>query len=312
MKTAVSVMFYRRPDHLRQVLAKIREVRPEVLYGISDGPKEGNPEVLQGVHESRKVFREAIDWPCRWELLERPVNLGARLSVSLGLDWIFERVEETIVLEDDTVPEPTFFRFASEMLEKYRNVSRVGSINGSCYDDPSDWRGQESYRFTRYHHSWGWATWKRAWRYFDREDKLRTTLQDKKWRRRQGFSRKEWAYWDRCFDHTFNHRMDVWDYRWTLSLWAQDMCCVVPKVNLVQNIGFDSLGTNTVEVDWANDAMHQTNPMPFPLIAPIRLEVDAIRDRQVFLRHYAKLEGRRTPWKKMRDVCRRMFLGVVR
>ena len=107
-ESPVSVFFYRRPDHLRQVMAKIREVRPPILFGISDGLKPGNPEVLRGVEDSRKVFRETIDWPCRWELLERESNQGSYLSVSRGLDWVFERVSETIVLEDDTVPGPDF------------------------------------------------------------------------------------------------------------------------------------------------------------------------------------------------------------
>lgn len=301
MKTPVAIFFYRRPDHLRQVLAKIREARPKVLYGISDGPKEGKPEVLHGVKESRKVFREAIDWPCRWELLERPTNLGSYQSVSRGLDWVFERSEEAIILEDDTVPEPSFFRFASELLEKYRNVHQVGSINGSCYDDPADWTNDDSYRFTRYHHSWGWATWKRAWQYFTNDENLQKTLADKKWREKQGLSRAEWAYWDRCFRHTFAFRMDVWDYRWTLSLWAKGISCVVPRWNLVRNIGFDSLGTNTMEQEWAGDAMHDTRQMPFPLKHPARLDIDAAKDRQVFVRHFQKLEGRRNVWRKLRD-----------
>ena len=156
LQTPVSVFFYRRPDHLRQVMARVREARPTVLFAISDGPKPGQPEIAKGVEESRRVFREAIDWSCRWELLERETNLGSYLSVSRGLDWVFERVEETIVLEDDTVPDLTFFHFIAELLENYRKNPKVGAVCGNNYDDPRDWTGSASYRFTRYHHSWGW------------------------------------------------------------------------------------------------------------------------------------------------------------
>ena len=221
-------------------------------------------------------------------------------------------MEETIILEDDTVPDPTFFRYSAELLERYREVSQVGSINGSCYDDPADWSGQNSYRFSRYHHSWGWATWRRAWQFFDRDDNLQKLLQDKKWRRSQRLSRREWAYWDRCFRHAFGHRMDVWDYRWTLSIWARGMCCVAPRLNLVRNIGFDSLGTNTLDKEWACDAMNETFTLPFTLRHPGGLEIDTIKDRKAFHRHYAKLEGRRNLYEKIRDACRRMIVGALR
>ena len=307
MKTPVTVLFYRRPGHLRQVMERIRAVRPELLYGVSDGPKRGDPEVIRGVEESRKVFREAIDWPCRWELLERTLNLGVRLSVSQGLDWVFERVEETIILEDDTVPEPSFFRFASELLEKYRNVHQVGSINGSCYDDLADWMNDDSYRFTCYHHSWGWATWRRTWQHFDREESLQKILRDNKWRQAQGFSRREWGYWERSIGHAYRRSLDTWDYQWILSLWSRGMRSVAPRFNLVRNVGFDSLGTNTLDHDWAIDSMHDTRAMPFPLRHPVKREVDMAKDRKVFLRHYAKLEGRRNLWEKTRDLCCRKF-----
>ena len=169
LQTPVTVFFYRRPDHLRQVMATVRKAQPPVLFGVSDGPKPGKPEVQKGVEESRKVFREAIDWPCRWEVLERESNLGSYLSVSRGLDWVFERVDETIVLEDDTLPGPDSFRFTAELLEQYRDKVSVGAICGNNYDHPDDWPETASYRFTRYHHSWVWGTWKRAWKFFDRD-----------------------------------------------------------------------------------------------------------------------------------------------
>ena len=106
-----------------------------------------------------KIYKDILK---AWEILERETNTGSYLSVSRGLDWVFERVEETIILEDDTVPDPSFFRFASELLEKYWDHLDIGSISGDNYDDPRDWPGPESYRFTRYHHAGGWATWARA------------------------------------------------------------------------------------------------------------------------------------------------------
>jgi hypothetical protein len=301
LKTPVSIFFFRRPDHLRQVLARVREARPEVVFGISDGPKPGDPETQRGVEESRRLFRKSIDWPCRMELLERETNLKSYLSVSRGLDWVFERVKETIILEDDTIPEPSFFRFACELLARYREDATVGAICGNNYDPPGTWSGNTSYRFSRYHHSWGWGTWSRAWRHFDREEKLLSRWEDRAWRKVLGLSRKEKAYWDRCFRRTYSLEIDAWDYRWTLSLWAQGMKCVIPRVNLVRNIGFDALGTNTVEVDFADHAMHEPEALRFPLTSPVSSLPDRQLDDLVFTTHYRVLEGRRNLWEKLRD-----------
>jgi hypothetical protein len=299
--TAVTVFFYRRPDHLRRVMETIQNAKPAVLFGVSDGARADDPESLAGVEESRRIFRSAIDWPCRVEILERESNVGSYLSVSGGLDWVFERVDETIILEDDTVPDLTFFRFASELLEKYRSQPAIGSISGDNYDDPNDWPGQESYRFTRYHHAWGWATWKRAWQHFDRQEELLSLLENRKWRSGQRLSRKEWTYWERCFRRTYAKKLDAWDYRWTLSLWARNTFCIVPRVNLVRNIGFDALGTHTVDPELAGLSMHEARPIGFPLIHPQLQAPDVKMDAKVFKSHFQKLEGRRNLWQKLRD-----------
>ncbi|MEY5063401.1 MAG: hypothetical protein RLZZ112_1365 [Verrucomicrobiota bacterium] len=307
LQTPVSVFFYRRPEHLRQVMEKVRQARPPILFGISDGAKTDQPEIQKGVEDSRRVFREAIDWPCRWEILERESNIGSCRSISRGLDWVFERVGETIVLEDDTVPDLTFFRFVAELLEKYRNNPGVGAISGNNYDDPLDWPGEAGYRFTRYHHSWGWGTWKRAWRHFDRENKLLAEvprLRKENWIK---LSRKEWAYWERCFQQTYAKKLDAWDYQWTLSLWSHHLVCIVPKVNLVRNIGFDDLATHTKEHNFASLAMHRAQSISFPLNSSDFREIATKLDDQVFLNHYQKLEGRRNLWQKIRDRIRKIL-----
>ena len=309
LQTPVSVFFYRRPDHLRQVLEKVREARPPVLFGISDGPKPGNADIQKGVEESRRVFREAIDWPCRWELLERETNLGSYLSVSRGLDWVFERVGETIVLEDDTVPDATFFRFMAELLEKYRDTLDVGAVCGNNYDDSKDWTSEASYRFTRYHHSWGWGTWKRAWACFDRKEELFAELPKIKKENWMGLSSREWAYWERCLQRTYARQLDAWDYRWTLSLWKSRMACIIPRGNLVRNIGFDSQATHTVELDFASLHMHDVNALSFPIRFLEQKGFEASLDDLVFRNHYRKLEGRRNIWQKAADRLKQLIGG---
>jgi len=299
LKTPVTIFFYRRPEHLKKVIEKVRMVRPTTLYGVSDGAKSHDPEIQKGVERSREVFRNAIDWSCHWELLERPTNLGSYLSVSSGLDWVFEKVGETIILEDDTVPDITFFQFVAELLEKYRDDGSIGAICANNYDDPKNWTGRHSYRLSRYHHSWGWGTWRRAWDVFDRKEKLLDSMDKGDWKKGLKIKRREWKYWEKCFRRTYAKKLDAWDYRWTLSLWANEMMCIIPKMNLVRNIGFDALGTHTVEKEFAGLSMHDTCSMEFPLIHPQELSSDRFLDDQVFRTHYQRLEGKRNLWQKL-------------
>ena len=120
-------------------------------------------------------------------------------------------------------------------------------------------------------------------------------------------SRSEWAYWERCFQRTYAKKLDAWDYRWTLSLWNNRLSCVVPRVNLVRNIGFDAQATHTVERDFAGLDMHQAKSMAFPLAPPLRRSYDALLDDRVFRNHYKKLEGRRSLWRKASDRLQRVL-----
>jgi hypothetical protein len=114
-------------------------------------------------------------------------------------------------------------------------------------------------------------------------------------------SRREWAYWERCFQRTYARKLDAWDYRWTLSLWNHHMVCIIPRVNLVRNIGFDSQATHTVEREFANLEMHHVQSMTFPLHMPQEKAPNKLLDDWVFSSHYEKLEGRRSLWEKLRD-----------
>ena len=118
-------------------------------------------------------------------------------------------------------------------------------------------------------------------------------------------STREWAYWERCFQRTYARKLDAWDYRWTLSLWAHRMLCIIPRANLVQNIGFDQQATHTVEREFADLEMHRIQPLPFPLITSSTNQVDRRLDDLVFQRHYERLEGRRDVWQKLWDRLRR-------
>ena len=162
MNTPIVFIVFNRPELTRRVFASIREARPSKLLVVCDGPRSGRPDDREKVAAVRQVIANGVDWPCDVRREYSESNLGCRERVVSGLNWVFALVEEAIVLEDDCLPDASFFAFAEEMLARYRNDPRVLHIGGNNFTSDK-YHLSHSYAFSRYGHIWGWATWRRAW-----------------------------------------------------------------------------------------------------------------------------------------------------
>lgn len=241
METAVAIVFFNRLEPLKKLVARLAEVRPPRVYLISDGPRANR--VGEGrLVETCREFMRSLPWNC--EVLENfaETNMGCRKRVTSGLDWVFEREDKVIILEDDCVPEPEFFPWAENMLERYKDEPKVLSVGGTnlC---PHLCDQTKDCAFTKYAMIWGWATWRRAWRRNDWDLQLLQRVCDehhlKKW---LGKWRAEW-YWR----YLLKHVESSWGYRWIFTHFANSCYCVLPPVNLVNNIGMsDAEATHTL------------------------------------------------------------------
>jgi hypothetical protein len=196
---------------------------------------------------------------------------------------VFELVPEAIILEDDCLPDPTFFRFCQEMLEKYRDDERIGMISGDNFQLGRR-RGDASYYFSRYSHIWGWASWRRAWRHYDVNANVWPEMRDHNWLDEITESSSERKFWTKIFQAVFDQKIDTWDYQWVLASWSQGMLSVIPNVNLISNIGFGTDATHTHGVSaYANVPC---GSMSFPIQNPkiiLRHSVaDAFSSRRMF------------------------------
>jgi hypothetical protein len=265
LKIPVALIGFNRPDHLRAVLESLAAVRPAFLFVILDGPRSDREAEAARCLAVRRVFEE-IKWSCQIEWNCAPSNLGCKMRIVTGLDWLFGQVDEAIILEDDCVPAPQFFRFAEELLANYRNDPRVGMIAGSNVGGFAASDGA-SYWFSRVPACWGWATWARAWKNFD------VTMAQWPAFRREGRvsevfdERIKSDYWTGLLDGTFHNRIDTWDYPWALTLWVAGQLTVVPSSNLVSNIGFGNDSTHTASSSHAA-ARRAFDPISFPLRHP--------------------------------------------
>jgi hypothetical protein len=265
-KTPVALFIYNRPETARLVFAEIAKARPPKLLIVGDGPRTDRSGEAEKVASVRAIVGH-VNWDCEVVTNFSDVNLGAKLRIAGGLDWVFTQVPEVIILEDDCLPDPTFFRFCEELLSMYRSDQRVSMISGDNFQFGHR-RTKDSYYFSRYGHIWGWATWRDRW-----VGTYDVTMS--KWPRIRDEgricdlvgSRSEAAYWRKIFDRTYRGEFDAWDYQWVFTNWIEGRVSVVPTVNLISNIGFSRDATHTTGTsDLAN---LPRSPSTFPLRHPI-------------------------------------------
>lgn len=274
MNTAVAFFVFNRPDTTERVFEAIRRAAPPRLFIVADGPR---PERV-GEAEKCAAVREIVsrvDWPCEVLTEFSDINLGCKRRVSSGLDWLFRNVEEAIILEDDCLPDPTFFRFCEELLHHYRNDERVMIISGDNFQHGAK-RTSDSYYFSRYPHIWGWATWRRTWEKYDAEMRIWPQMRDGGWLHDVLAEKKLAVYWRDAFEEVSSGELDTWDHQLTFSCMMNNALCVMPTVNLVSNIGFGPEATHTKVVSGVADLPAEA--MRFPLVHPVHMVRDARAD----------------------------------
>ncbi|MFC5300304.1 hypothetical protein [Azospira restricta] len=285
METAVLFLVFNRPETTRRVFAAIKAAAPARLYVAADGPRAGRPDDQKRCKEAREIAA-AVDWPCSVKTLFREKNLGCRVAVSTAIDWFFECEEQGIILEDDCLPDASWFPFASEMLARFQNEERVMCISASHFHGANH-QPEYSYFFSRYNHCWGWATWRRAWQHYDKEMEAWPQLRNTGWLLTMGGGTRLFShYWSSIFDLAHEgKKIDSWAYRWTFSCWTREGLTVLPARNLVTNIGFGVDATHTTRTS-TESGTPGLERIAFPLRHPtavIRDEwADRWTDRHVF------------------------------
>lgn len=303
MKTPVTFLVFNRPDTTSKVFEEIRRVRPPKLLVVADGPRPDRPGEAEKCAATRSII-EQVDWPCEVLKNYSDTNLGCRRRVSSGLDWVFQTVEEAIILEDDCLPHPSFFRFCEELLEKYRDDERVMQIGGCNFQDGIR-RGDGSYYFSIYSHIWGWASWRRAWKYYD--------VSISSWRKtiHEGFvytlftDKKTVKYWKMILDRVQKGEIDSWAYQWTYAVWSHNGLAILPQENLISNIGFLEEATHTKDTHskWSKMQTFEISS----IIHPEKVSRDYNADMYTTKRHYLSPSFPKRVMNKIRKVIGNIY-----
>lgn len=305
-QSPVLFIVFNRPESTQRVFEQIRLARPSQLFVAADGARAERPGEAD-VCEQVRAIATNVDWPCDIATLFRSENLGCRLAVQGAIDWFFENVEQGIILEDDCVPVPSFFRYCDELLNRYADDRTVAQICGSTFVPGA--AGASSYYFTHYADIWGWATWRRSWALSDVDMKDWPEWRDNGGMKRlHGSSEALITVWQKIFDDTYAGAIDTWDYQWMFVCWKHHLKSIKPARMQIQNIGFDhnATHTGTVVPDYVTPALE----LEFPLRHPTSQVVNPATERRI-----AKLRYNINYWTEIALIVSRLPLlgkGVVK
>ena len=246
----VLLITFNRPDNARKVFEVIRRIKHTQLYLFSDAKKEGNTDEEEKVQVTRNILKE-VDWPCSIHTKFEQTNLGCGPGPYSAISWVFEHEDRAIILEDDCLPHDSFFSFCKTMLEKYQHEPRIMHIAGTRWNEEY-YVGNYDFFYSTIGHIWGWATWRRAWKFYDYS--MRSWDRRKDWQLLNSKlkSRIQTQFWVDNFNHTYVHNPQLkhaWDYQWQYTLFKNNGLAIVPNVNLISNIGIQGVHANEEAID---------------------------------------------------------------
>ena len=285
----IAIFIFKRKEKAVQIIERISQVKPKRIYLIADGARDENE--LKEVFETRKAVENSINWDCEIIKNYSEKNRGVYHNIGLGAKWVLEREESAIFLEDDNLPDITFFYFCEELLNKYKSDSRVLWICGTNYLQKYEPQDGSSYVFTKHLMPCGWASWSNKFlKYYDGElllvddevliDKLKFEYEDKRLYKQQiRLAKKERK-------RIKNNKKPIsWDYQMEFSIRVNNLLGISPKYNLIENIGVDSNsihgGSSFDNVMTERFCSLKTYSLEFPLLHPKTALVDKAYERMV-------------------------------
>jgi hypothetical protein len=285
LNTAVLFIVFNRPETTIQVFEAIRKARPTRLYIAADGPRENVPGEGEKCEEVKQIAT-AVDWVCEVRTLFRDTNLGCGQGPCTAITWFFEHESEGIILEDDCLPSPSFFPFCEELLVKYRDDTRVMEIGGNNLEEEVNREDEYSFGFSNHIYIWGWATWKRAWKFHDFYMNHYKEIKEKGYLHESFDSIYERDFYQYVFEKMYKgdartNSQSIWDYQWQFACKINSGLVIVPNRNLVINLGFGQHATNTLNPAGVGHDL-KLEAMEFPIKYPEFMMSNNLRDRQVF------------------------------
>ena len=241
MKLPILVLSFNRPDLLQICIENLISLGQNNLYVSIDGPR--NSLDFQKQAAMLEFLSTINPKSTKIKIKTRPENLGCKLGVVSGIDWFFSNVTEGAILEDDCIPDGTYFEF----LDKYAVELQRGYDIGMITAHNPYKQTQSSVPFvSRYSFITGWYTTRRIWE----EVRSGIFLLDSPVRRNNRNTTQtisEMIFWWSAATRAKLGFYDTWDSSFSLQMWKKGYKCLVPPQNLISNIGFGPNATHTTD-----------------------------------------------------------------
>lgn len=275
LKTPVLFLIFNRPDITYKVFNEIRKAKPKKLFIFADGPRKEVRNDIEQCRLTRNIIKQ-INWDCQVKTNFYNNNLGCNLAVTSGINWFFKHVDKGIILEDDCLPNQSFFWFCQELLKKYKDDERIMMISGNSYQFGRNVE-KASYYFSKLPSIWGWAVWRRSWNFFDLNVKDFPKFNEQKRIKNIFDDRITQNFWSRKIFGRYNGR-NTWDFAWAYAMFKQCGLCICPTNNLVSNIGFGSDSSNAKQQNsvFAKLKTKQINKIIHPLFIIPNMNADRL------------------------------------
>jgi hypothetical protein len=292
LKTPVLLIIFNKIKETKDVFLTIQSYRPNQLFIAADGPRLEKTGEIEKCNFIKDWVLENIDWDCEIKTLFQQQNLGCGLGPATAISWFFDQVEEGIILEDDCVPDISFFEYCAELLQKYRYDNRISIISGANFDRSGKYSpAVESYFFSVFPFTWGWATWKRNWNNFDHSIKKWGFIDTKEFLKYLFDDIEFQLLWKKVFDDIYNKPpSDIWDYQFFFISFLHKQLSIIPHVNLVSNIGNGVEATHTY-----GEGMEMVNvpasTMDFPMVHPTMILRNLNYDIFLQKTNYGRIEN---------------------
>lgn len=244
VESPVLFIVFNRPETTQIVFDAIKSSRPQKLYIAADAPRAGNEEDRQNCAQVKEIVNQ-IDWQCDVHYRFAETNQGCGPGPYNAISWAFEKEDRLIILEDDCVPAQPFFSYCNELLELYKNDTRIWIISGNQYNEEAV-KTPHSYFFSRYGHSWGWATWRRCWDQMDMSLSKYPLIIEQDLFKAVFRSQRETKFFQKRISQIYSNedlKTHIWDFQFGFAVTSNGGLSIAPRKNLVKNIGY--IGTHS-------------------------------------------------------------------
>lgn len=292
---SILLITYIRLNNFRKIINILRKQNIKSIYIYNNHPNKSSKSYFRDKKYSDEIrnLAKKINLNCEKKFFFQSEHKSVGLSIKQSIDWFFKNVKEGIILEDDIIPNRSFFLFCTKLLKYYRKDKKIFHISG--FNHLGKIKKKNSYHYSRYTNVWGWASWRRAWKKYDFNMKgfdgnksfFKTT--------------KENNYRNYLYKRTKEKKINTWDYQWDYSVRKNLGVCIRPNKNLVRNIGFNLSATNT-KIDLKNLSSLKTYNI-FKLKHPKKINFSDDIDYEIF----KKFENKNLVLKKIYDVFKSFF-----